>query len=97
MLLGDARRAFVDQQVAHCHVGVAQIGTEKRLTKEVDKLVPGRVTAEELPALMPRAVKRAVALFHIIDQGAEKRRAQLGFILLRCRFKLTSVKVVAGV
>ena len=97
MLLGDARRAFVDQQIAHRHVGVTQVGAEKRLTKEIDKLITGRMTAEELATLMPRAVKRAVALLHIVDQGAEKRRAQLGFILLGCRFQLASIKVVAGV
>ena len=75
MLLCDARRAFVDQQIAHCHVGVAQIGAEKRLAKEINELIAGRMAAEELAALMPRAVKRAIALLHIVDKGAEKRRA----------------------
>ena len=43
MLLGDAWRAFMDQQIAHCHVGIAQIGAEKRFAKEIDKLVSGRM------------------------------------------------------
>ena len=97
MLLCDARRAFVDQQIAHCHVGVAQIGAEKRLAKEINELIAGRMAAEELAALMPRTVKRAVALFYIVDQGAEKRRAQLGFILQGSRLQLSSIKVVTGV
>ena len=87
----------MDQQIAHRHVGVTQVGAEKRLTKEVDKLITGRMAAEELTTLMPRAVKRAIALLHIVDKGAEKRRAQLGFILLGGRFQLASIKVVAGV
>ena len=97
MLLRNARRAFVNQQIAHRHVGVTQVGAEKRLAKEIHKLIAGRMAAEELAALMPGAVKRAVALLHVVDQGAEKRRAQLGFILLGCRFQLASIKVVAGV
>ena len=97
MLLGDAWRAFVDQQIAHCHVGIAQIGAEKRFAKEIDKLVSGRMAAEELASLMSGAVKRAVPLLDVIDQRAEERRAELGFVLLRSRFKLASVVRIAGV
>ena len=97
MLLGDAWRAFMDQQIAHCHVGIAQIGAEKRFAKEIDKLVSGRMAAEELASLMSGAVKRTVPLLDVIDQRAEERRAELGFVLLRSRFKLASVVRIAGV
>jgi hypothetical protein len=97
MLLGDARRALVDQQVAHCHVGVAQIGAEKRLAKEINKLIPGGMAAEKLAALMPRAVEGAVALLDVIDQRAEERRAQLRFVLLRGGLQLKPVKMIAGI
>lgn len=72
MLLGDARRAFMNEQIAHCDVSVTQIGAEKRLTKEIDELITGWMAAEELSSLMPGAVERAVALFDVIDQGAEE-------------------------
>ncbi|MNR57355.1 hypothetical protein D3C85_1781160 [compost metagenome] len=55
------------------------------------------MTAEELAPLMPWAVKGAIALFNVIDQRTEERRAQLGFILQGSRFKLTPVEIVAGV
>ena len=97
MLLRNARRAFVDQQIAHCHVGVTQVGTEKRFTKEIDKLIARRMTAEELPPLMPRAVKCAVTLFHVVYKGTEKRRPQLGLVLLGCRFQLAAIKIADGV
>src|SRR5690606_20767146 len=76
---------------------VTQVRAEKRFAKEIDELVTGRMTAEELAPLMPRAVKRAVALFNVVDQGAKERRAKLGFILQRCRFQLASIEIVAGV
>jgi hypothetical protein len=87
----------MNEQIAHCDVSVTQIGAEKRLTKEVDKLITGWMTAEELSSLMPRAVERAVALFNVIDQGAEERWTKLGFVLQCSRFQLASIKIVAGV
>ena len=97
MLLGDARRTFMNEQIAHCDVSVTQIGAEKRLTKEVDKLITGRMMTEEFTPLMPWAVKGAVALFNVIDQGAEERWTKLGFVLQCSRFQLASIKIVAGV
>ncbi|MND93219.1 hypothetical protein D3C80_854000 [compost metagenome] len=97
MFLCRAGRALVDQQIAHGHIGVAQIGAEQRLTEEIHELIAGRMAAEKLAALMPRTVERAVALFNVVHQRAEERRAQLNFVLLCGGFQLASVKVVAGV
>lgn len=47
MLLGNAWRPFVDQQVTHGDVGVAQVGAEQRLAEILDELITGRMTAEE--------------------------------------------------
>lgn len=81
MLLCNAWRAFVNQQIAHRYVGVAQVGTEQRLTKVFHKLIPRRMALEKFAALMTRAIKRAVTLIDIIDQCAEERWAQLSFIM----------------
>ena len=96
MLLGNAWRPFVDQQVTHGDVGVAQVGAEQRLAEILDELITGRMTAEEFTPLMPRAVKGAVALFNVIDQRAKEWRTQFGFIFMRSGFQLAAVKVVAG-
>ena len=57
VLLRILARPFVDQQIAQLDVGVAHIGTEQGLTVEIEELPAGRVFAEELAALMPRAAK----------------------------------------
>ena len=80
-LLRNARRAFVDQQIAHCHVGVTQVGTEKRFTKEIDKLIARRMTAEELLDALPLGSPKVLLLpVSRSLQGHGKRRPQLGFL-----------------
>ncbi len=86
MLLCNAWRAFVNQQIAHCHIRVAQVSTEQRLTKVFHKLIPRRMATEKFAALMTGAIKRAVTLIDIIDQCAEEGRAQLSFIMAGCGF-----------
>ena len=73
MLLGDARCAFMDQQIAHCYVSIAQVGAEKRFAEIFHELVTCRVTADKLAALMSWAVEGAVSLVYIINQRAEER------------------------
>lgn len=53
------------------------------------------MAAEEFTALVPWAVKRAVALSNVIDQCAEEWWTQLYFILVRRGFQLTTIEVIA--
>ncbi|MNE33797.1 hypothetical protein D3C80_1274880 [compost metagenome] len=50
-------RAFMDQQIAQLHIGVAHVRTENRFAVKLEKLAPCRVLAEKLAALMARAGK----------------------------------------
>ena len=81
MLLCNAWRAFVNQQIAHRYVGVAQVSTEQRLTKVFHELIACRMATEKLTPLMTRAVKSTIALINIIDQCAEEGRAQVRFLM----------------
>ena len=77
MLLCNAWRAFVNQQIAHCHVGVAQIGAEKRLAKEINELITGRMAAEELAARGGLVKGGAlVPQYHRLSQAERERLAR---------------------
>ena len=62
MLLCNAWRAFVNQQIAHRYVGVAQVGTEQRLTKVFHKLIPRRMATEKFAALPMSQSKKTMRL-----------------------------------
>ena len=81
MLLCNAWRAFMNQKITHCYVGITQVGAEEHFAKIFHELIPSRMTTEKLTPLMTRAVKSAIALIDIIDQCAEEGRAQLRFIM----------------
>ncbi len=97
MLLGQAGGSLVDQQIAHRHVGIAEIGPEQRFAKEIHKLAAGRMAAEKLSALVARTVKGAVALLDVVNEGAEKGRTQPTLIFQRGGFKLTAIIFTVGV
>lgn len=86
MLLCNAWRAFVNQQIAHCYVSITQVRAEEHFAKVFHELIPCRMTTEKFATLMTGAVKCAVALIDIIDQCAEEGRAQLSFIMAGCGF-----------
>ena len=79
-LLRMFRRAFVDQQVPKLHIGIAHIGAENVLAKEVKKLAARRVFFKESTVLMPRTGKGAVVHLDVLRQGIEERREQVLFI-----------------
>ncbi len=81
MLLCNAWRTFMTQYIAHCNVGITQVGAEEHFSKIFHELSACRRATEKLTSLMPRAVKSAIARMDIIDQCAEEGWAQLRFIL----------------
>ena len=80
--LSGAGNAFVNEKVAHCHVGIAEVGTEDVFAEEVCKLAAGRMAAEEGAALMARAVKVNVAVANVGFKLAEEGRKNLILVLL---------------
>ncbi len=92
MLLCRAWRAFVNQQIAHRHVRITQIGTEQGFAKEIHELIARRVTAEELSTLVAGAVKCAIALLNIINKCAEEGRFQAGFVFRCGGLKLATIE-----
>ena len=46
---------------------------------------------KKLSALVPRTVKRRIAIVGVVHQGLEKRRIERGDIIRRCRIDQLSV------
>ena len=80
--LGGTGHAFVDEQVAHRDVGVAEVGAEDVFAEEVGELTACRMTAEEGAALMARTVEVYVAVADVGLHLAEEGRQDLVLVLL---------------
>ena len=72
----------MNQQIAECHVSVAEVGLKKRFTEEIVKSAACRMTLKEGASLMPRTVKLNIALGDILLKAAEKWRQQVIFVML---------------
>ena len=80
--LGGTGHAFVDEQVAHRDVGVAEVGAEDVFAEEVGELTACRMTAEEGAALVTRTVEVHVAVADVGLHLAEEGRKNLILVLL---------------
>ena len=96
VLLRILGRPFVDQQIAQLDVGVAHIGTEQGLTVEIEELPAGRVFAEELAALMPRAGEGRIFHLDVGLQRFEERRQQRLLVGVGGGLQLCHVERLAG-
>ena len=92
VLLCSQRRTFVNEQIAHGHIGIAEIGSEYVFTEEIVHCPAGRMLAEELAALMTGAVKLGIAVFHVFLEILEERRENRVFILGSSAFDLMLVE-----
>ncbi len=87
----------MDQQIAHRDVGVTQIGAEQGLPEVVEELATAGMAAEELAALVPRAVEGGVALLNISLEAAKKGRQQGGLIFLCGTFQLFAIEILVAI
>ena len=79
-LLGMLGGAFVDQQIAQFHIGIAHIGAKYVLTEEFIELPSRRVFFKKCTVLVSRTGKSTVAHRHVLAQGVKKWRQQILFI-----------------
>ena len=93
LLLRGAGRAFVNEEVAHGDVRIAKVCAKDAFAEKFRKFAPGRMTAEEGAALVPRAVELRMALRNIVFQAAEEGRQHRVFVLLRERVDLAAVEL----
>ena len=94
MLLGCQSRAFMNEEVPHGHIGVAQIGAESVFTEEIVECAACRMLAEESAALMAWAVKLGVSVFHVFFQILEEWGQYFFFIMGSSAFNLAAVEIV---
>ncbi len=94
MLLRRQRRALMDEQIPHGHVGVAQVCAECIFTKEIIENAPRRMPTEECAALMPRAVKLRIAILYIFLQIAEEWRQEIFLIGSRRALDLSFIEIM---
>ena len=85
-------RPFVDQQVAEVDVGIAEIVAEDALAEMLEEQLARRRLAEELPALVARAVEGDVGFSVIGHQPAEEGRQQRSAIFHQAGDHLLGIK-----
>ena len=91
-----AGRAFVNEQVTHGDVGVAEVSAENIFTEEVIKSAACGMAAEERAPLMPRAVKLEIARLDVLLKASKERRQELLFVLLRGVIDLAAIESLIG-
>ncbi len=84
--------AFVDEQIAQVHVGVAQVVAKHALAEMLEEELTRRRLAVELTALVARAIERHVGLAVVGHEPAEERRQQLSPILDEARHDLLRIE-----
>ena len=92
MLLGCQSRAFMNEEVPHGYISVAQISAEGIFAEEIIECTACRVLAEESAALMAWAVKLGVSVFHVFFQILEEWGQYFFFIMGSCAFNLAAVE-----
>ena len=94
MLLGCQSRAFMNEEVPHGYISVAQISAEGIFAEEIIECTACRVLAEESAALMAWAVKLGVSVFHVFFQILEEWGQYFFFIMGSSAFNLAAVEIV---
>ena len=94
MLLGSQSRTFMNQEITHSHVGVAEVSSENVFAEEIIENTSCRVFAEERATLMPRAVKLGISVFHIFFKIFEERRKYVFFIVGSGTFNLSGIEIM---
>ena len=91
MLLRLERHPFMDEQMPHIHIRIAQIRAECILPIKIIKNTSAGVLSEILAPLMPRTVELRISTLNILHQTFEERRQDPRLILLCGTFDLTLV------
>ena len=89
-------RTFMDQEVAHRYVSVAEVSAEGILAEKFIECTACRMLAEESTALVAWAVELGVAIFDIFLEVTEEWRQHIFFIVSSSTLDLTSVEIMIG-
>ena len=84
----------MNQEVTHSYVGVAEVSSENVFAEEIIENTSCRMFAEECAALMPRAVKLGISVFHIFFKIFEERRKYVFFIVGSGTFNLSGIEIM---
>ena len=97
MFLGCQCRTFMDKEVPHGYIGIAQVCAECIFTEEIIESAAGGVFPEEGAALVAWAVKLGVSVFYVFFQVLEERR-QHGIFVMGCgAFDLAVVEIMVRI
>ena len=92
MLLSSQCRALMNQKVAHCNVGVAEVGSEHVFAEEIIECMTSWMLGEVCTTMMTWAVKLSIALFYVLSKSLEEWREHVVFVLSCCRFNLAFIE-----